>query len=170
MKKTLSLLLCALMLFGAAFADDYFTANDYEPCSIKEPTVLEDAEAFTIYATADKNVTIESLGDMERVAEDGEVFNTRIKLNGSGKIEQRSIHFITEDIAVLTVYTNSSSKTDARILVIVDVSDGTIIDELEAPADDGEAGIAETIIPWAGEFAIYSKGSGINIYAMVIEY
>lgn len=170
MKKIFTIFLCVIALAGFAFADDYFTANDLEPCAVKEPSEID--EIFSIYASSEKGVTIEALtGDVaERIAEDGEVFNTRIKLNGSGKVAYRSIHFVTDDAAVITVYCNSSSKTDDRVLAIVDVETGETIDEITAPADGEIAGIGITAVPYAGEFAIFSKGSGINIYQILIEY
>ncbi|PKL13879.1 MAG: hypothetical protein CVV52_04160 [Spirochaetae bacterium HGW-Spirochaetae-8] len=147
------------------FAEEYISANDLDAATI---TSMVDIDGFKIYAASDKNVTVEMI-EVARIASDGEVFNARIKLNGSGKIEYRSIHFITKGKAELTVYLNSSSKTDARVLVLCAL-DGTVIESLTAPPDTGtEAGIAKASIPAAGEYVLYSKGSGINIYQLIVE-
>ena len=166
-KKIVSILLCAVCMVLAAGAEDYLNANDLEPVSVTAKTQIDGI--FSIYANADKNVTVEVLPDAERTAADGEVFNNRIKLNGSGSVGYRSIHFITSGAADITVYTNSSSKTDARVLAVTRVSDGKVVAELKAPADGSEAGIATCKIPSAGEYAVFSKGSGINIYQIIIE-
>ncbi len=132
------------------FAEEYISANDLDAATI---TSMVDIDGFKIYAASDKNVTVEMI-EVARIASDGEVFNARIKLNGSGKIEYRSIHFITKGKAELTVYLNSSSKTDARVLVLCAL-DGTVIESLTAPPDTGtEAGIAKASIPAAGEYVL----------------
>lgn len=169
LKILLVMVLVSVFLTGFVVAEDYFSANDLEPAAIKSVTKID--EVFSIYATSEKGVTIEALTgeNAERTASDGEVFNNRIKLNGSGKIEQRSVHFITKGKAKVTVYTNSSSKTDARVLAVVNIKDGSVIAELTAPADGTEAGVVSCTVPTAGEYAIFSKGSGINLYQIVVE-
>lgn len=172
MKKIAAVLFAFAMFMGAVYAQEfyYFSANDLEPCAVKEIALLDEDGVFCVFATADKGVTVEEMSE-ERFAEDGEVFNARVKLNGSGKLEYRSIHFLVEDACILTVYSNSSSKTDARVLALADAETGDVLAEITAIPDDGvEAGVEMLIIADAGEYAIYSKGSGINIYAMSIEY
>jgi len=169
MKKLLSILLCLSLCVTFAMAEDYFSANDLEPCAIKSVYKIDDI--FSIYANESKGVTIEALsGDnAERIAEDGEVFNVRIKLNGSGKVDYRSIRFVANAGSTLKVYTNSSSKDTARTLLVVNVATGATIAELTAPVDSSVAGYAECKLPEKGEYAIYSAGSGINVYQVVIE-
>lgn len=159
------MVLFSLVLCSQLFAEEYISANDLEAANI---TSIVDIDGFKIYAVSDKNVTVEMI-EVARTASDGEVFNARIKLNGSGKVDSRSIHFITKGKADLTVYLNSSSKTDARVLVLCTL-DGTVIASLTAPPDTGtEAGIAKATLPTAGEYVLYSKGSGINIYQVIVE-
>ena len=159
------LVLIGLVFCPQLFAEEYISANDLEAATI---TSMVDIDGFKIFAVSDKNVTVELI-EVARTASDGEVFNARIKLNGSGKIDSRSIHFITKGKADLTVYLNSSSKTDARVLVLCTL-DGTVIASLTAPPDTGtEAGIAKATLPTAGEYVLYSKGSGINIYQLIVE-
>jgi hypothetical protein len=148
-----------------ALAEQVLNANDLQPAQITSVTTFD---AFTIYAKSDKGVTIEAV-DVARAAADGEVFNRRIKLNGGGALDYRSIHFISQGKAELTIYLNSSSKTDARVLKVVDAS-GAVLAELPAPPDDGAvAGIATFAIAQAGEYAIFSASSGINVYQILVK-
>ena len=159
--------LIAVSLAGAAgsFAQDFLSANDLKPAKITVPTEFE---GFRILAKSDKDVTVEAI-DPVRTAADGEVFNVRIKLNGSGAADYRAIGFTAKEKAKIVVYLNSSSKTDARVLKLTG-SGGAVIAELSAPPDDGvKAGIATFEIPVAGDYLIFSAGSGINVYQILIE-
>lgn len=147
-----------------AFAEDILNANDLTAAQI---TAATQCEAFTICARSDKGVTIEAI-DVARTADDGEVFNARIKLNGGGALDYRSIRFTTRGQVELIVYLNSSSKTDARVLKVVDGT-GAVLAELAAPPDvGGVAGMATFNIPKEGEYAVFSANSGINIYQIVV--
>ena len=149
----------------AASAESWLSANDLKPAQLSAPLAVE---AFTINASAEKGVTIEPI-EVARTAPDGEVFNARIKLNGGGAPEYRSIRFKAEGKASLKVYLCSSSKTDARILKLVDAA-GTLLAELAAPPDDGAAaGLAGFALPGAGEYLLFSAASGINIYLVALE-
>lgn len=163
------LLLCLMAsLFTAATlgAEEFFTANDLEAAQI---TATKAFGTFAIFAKSDKGVTIEAMS-APRVAADGEVFNNRIKLNGGGAADYRSIHFTAAGATEVVIYTNSSSKTDARTLILVKLADGAVITELVAPPDDEKnAGIAKAALPGAGEYILYSKSSGINIYQIFIK-
>ncbi len=167
--KKIFLLFCLTTgLFAAATlgAEEFFTANDLDPAQI---TAVKAYGTFVIFARSDKGVTIEAMS-APRVAADGEVFNNRIKLNGGGAADYRSIHFTVSAAAEVLIYTNSSSKTDARTLIIAKASDGSVLAELAAPPDDEKnAGIAAVVLPGAGEYFLYSKNSGINIYQIVVK-
>jgi len=163
-----ALFLVALALLAsplALSAQASLSANDLKPAQITAPAAFE---GFTINATAEKGVTVEAI-DVARTAEDGEVFNARIKLNGGGSAAFRSVAFKTSGPAALKVYLNSSSKTDARVLKLVDAA-GTVLVELAAPPDDGvKAGMVGFAIPAAGEYLVFSAASGINLYLISLE-
>lgn len=151
--------------FGGAFAQTVLNANDLTPAALSAPLAVE---SFVLVAAEGKGVTIETV-DKARTAPDGEVFNARIKLNGSGAKEFRAIKFVASGPATLRVYANSSSKTDARTLRVADEA-GTVIGEIPAPADnEADSGLAKVALPKAGAYFIYSAGSGINIYQLIIE-
>jgi hypothetical protein len=148
-----------------AFAEVSLSANDLQAAQLTAVTTFD---AFTIFAKSDKGVTIEAM-EAARTAADGEVFNARIKLNGGGAADYRSIHFTVKGKADVTIYLSSSSKTDARILKLTDAA-GTVLADLTAPPDDGTvAGIAKYTVPKEGEYVIFSAGSGINIYHLIVK-
>jgi hypothetical protein len=166
MKSKLSAcLLLACVLFAPPLAaEQSLSANDLAPAALAAPLAVE---GFTILATADKGVTVEAVTE-GRTAADGEVFNLRIKLNGSGSTAFRALKFSVAGPAELLVYLNSSSKTDARILRLSDAA-GTSLAELTAPPDDGlKAGMASLKLEKAGDYYLFSAASGINIYAIVL--
>lgn len=164
MKKTIALLFILCSVIAPLMAEAFISANDLESAKLTANAEYEDV---TIYATADKGVTIETI-DETREAEDGEVFNARIKLNGSGKADYRALGFSAAAGETLTVYLNSSSKSDARSLLVV-AADGTAVSTLTAPPDAGTAGIASCTLPSSGDYLVYSKSGGINIYMLISE-
>ena len=161
----IALALSSIAVPSGVFAEESLNANDLQAAQLTAATKLD---GFTVYAKSDKGVTVEAI-DVARTAADGEVFNARIKLNGGGALDYRSIHFSTKAKADVTIYLASSSKTDARVLKVTDAA-GTVIAELAAPPDDGKAaGIAKVTVPKEGEYALFSANSGINIYQIVVK-
>lgn len=164
MKKTIALLFILFSVLAPVMAEAFISANDLDPAKLSSAV---EYDGVHIYATADKGVTIETI-DETREAEDGEVFNARIKLNGSGKPGYRSIGFTAAEGETLTVYLNSSSKSDARSLLVVN-ADGNTVATLTADPDTGTAGIATAVLPAAGDYLVYSKSGGINVYMLISE-
>ena len=164
MKKTILVIMTLILLSSALYAAVFISANDLEEEKLTE---TKEIDGFTFIATPDKHMTIEYLSD-GRESEDGEVFNGRIKLEGSGKSSQRAIKFEALKGEVLKVYLNSSSKTEARTLVIADMA-GAQVGAITAPVDGGEVGIGTFEIPSDGTFYLWSKKSGINIYMLIVE-
>ena len=164
MKKAVIILLVAFFALSTVFSTAYISVNDLDAEKVTE---TKDFDGVFFIATPDKHMTIEMLDD-GREAEDGEVFNGRIKLEGSGKSTQRAIKFDAVKGEVLKVYLNSSSKTEARTLVVAD-STGAQIGAITAPVDGGEVGIGTFEIPSDGSFFLWSKKSAINIYMIIVE-
>ena len=164
MKKAVIILLVAFFALSTVFSTAYISVNDLDAEKVTE---TKDFDGVVFIATPDKHMTIEMLDD-GREAEDGEVFNGRIKLEGSGKSTQRAIKFDAVKGEVLKVYLNSSSKTEASTLVVAD-STGAQIGAITAPVDGGEVGIGTFEIPSDGSFFLWSKKSGINIYMIIVE-
>ena len=164
MKKAVIILLVAFFALSTVFSTAFISVNDLEAEKVTE---TKDYDGVVLIATPDKHMTIEMLDD-GREAEDGEVFNGRIKLEGSGKSSQRAIKFEALKGEVLKVYLNSSSKTEARTLVIADMA-GAQVGAITSPVDGGEVGIGTFEIPSDGTFYLWSKKSGINIYMLIVE-
>ena len=164
MKKTILVIMTLILLSSALYAAVFICANDLEEEKLTE---TKEIDGFTFIATPDKHMTIEYLSD-GRESEDGEVFNGRIKLEGSGKVSQRAISFKASKGEILTVWSNSSSKTEARTIVIADAS-GNQVGAITAPQDGSGIGISEFEIPQDGIYYLWSKKSGINIYSIVCE-
>lgn len=145
----------------------YMSANDLTPAALADVLVID--ENFSVSATAEKGVNIEVM-DKSRTAADGEIFNNRIKLNGAGSAATRSVHFKTAAKASVTIYANSSSKTEDRILVIANVADGAEVGTITATIDnEKDAAMGTVTVPAAGEYCVYSRKSGINIYQIIIQ-
>lgn len=167
MKKTTVAVVTLLLAFvgSPAFAQTTLNANDMTAGPITAPTPFD---TFTVLAKADKSVVVEAM-DKSRTAADGEVFNARIKLGGAGGAEFRAIQFTVAAKAEVTVYTNSSSKTDARILKVADET-GAVVAELSAPADDeATSGTVKAVLPQAGTYRIFSGSGGINLYQITVK-
>ncbi len=149
-------------------AEQYVSANDMEPASITRAKVID---GFSFNASSDKAITVENI-DIPRVTEDGEVFTVRIKLNGTGTASYRSVSFNAKAGQKLTVYLNSSSGSEDRILVVAN-SDGESVAKLIAPADvvttEGKSGIQTFAIPANGTYYLFSAKSGVNLYQIVLE-
>jgi hypothetical protein len=150
---------------GWVSAEATLNANDLPAGPVTAPVA---SDPFTLVAKADKAVTIEAL-DVARTAADGEVFNARIKLNGGGSADFRAVKVVVTAASKLTVYTNSGSKTEGRILKVVDETGATVA-ELAAPVDDNaNAGKLEASLPKAGTYFLYSGSGGINLYQVRIK-
>ncbi|NLM01005.1 MAG: hypothetical protein GX220_06075 [Treponema sp.] len=146
----------------------YLSANDCKAWTIDGE---KEVEGFIMKGTAEKPMNVEPLGKEPRTAPDGEIFDKRIKLNGTGGLDFRSVTFSVAKPSKLYVYNNSSSKTEARTLVVSQIIDGALVEvgTIVAPIDDtANAGIGMVELPGAGDYLITSKKSGINIYMILI--
>ena len=162
MKKLVGIISACLMLCTAAFAEGYFSAEDMEKGTITEDKAVEDG--FVLHATSEKYMNI-AKKPMHK-ASNGEEFSMALQLQGSGNATFRSVSFPAKAGETITVWGNSTSKSDMRPIVVAG-PDGKVIKEL--PMDiDGEAGTpasdGSVKAPVDGTYTIYSKKSGINIY------
>lgn len=165
--KKLALTLLIIMVAGCLFAEEAtLSANDLE---IQKLTEMKEFDDFKLYGTEAKPIEIQEM--TERTADDGEIFNNRIKLNGTGTLEVYCIGFTAKKGQKVTVYLNSSSKTDERVLNLYTPSSKDALASIAAaPATaDNKAGMGTFTIPYDGEFLIGSANKGIYVYAVVIE-
>ena len=165
MKKIITLTI-VLLLASLLAAEASISANDLDTAKYTAPVTID---SFTINGSESKAIEIQEMD--ERTAPDGEIFNNRIKLNGAGKKDQNSITFEAKKGETVTVYLNSSSKTDERVLNLFTPTDATPIQTMPAPpaTSDMTAGMGTFTIEKDGVYTIGSAKSGIYIYAIVIE-
>ena len=100
-------------------------------------------------------------------AANGEEFNMALQLQGSGNATSRSVSFPAKAGETITVWGNSTSKTDMRSIVVIG-PDGKSVAELSMDKDvNGEGGLASegsVKVSVDGTYTVFSKKSGINIY------
>ncbi len=118
---------------------------------------------FLVTASADKPVDIEP---HSKVASDGTTFTKRLKLNGAGTTEYRSIHFSVSRAATVTVYLISSSSSENRQLDLYK-ADGTLVGSVPALAQSIEKQVFKLNEP--GDYYLASPRAGVNIYYIKIE-
>ena len=166
MKKLLTVLFAAFAIGSFAFAETYISANDLENQTLVSDLACEDG--FVIHATPEKNVEISTqTSDCPNEA-NGEVYTKRIKLGGTGKIGYRTISFDAKAGQKITVCAKSSSKTDARVVNLLD-AEGNVVASGEAAAYPSKISVDEFTVPADGTYNIASKSSAIYIYSIVVK-
>lgn len=123
-------------------------------------------ENATILATSSKTVSISEANTT--IA--GVSITKYLSLGGSGAMEYRNVQFSTAQKADITVYFNGGLNKDGsgRTLALKDsqTTIGTTI-----PTDNGSTPLSHKFTDVnAGTYHLMSTGSGINVYAIVIEY
>lgn len=168
-KGSIIAILCAAFALcpaPALFAEQFLSANDLETGAFTSPKTVD---TFIITATAEKNMQVDPQTPAITAA-DGEVFNNRIKFGGGGAATYRSLKFTTAAKAEMTVYLASSSKTDARVLCLVNAADGSVVAEIPAPAyNDATCEKSTVTVPAAGDWYIMSKSSGLYLYQIIVK-
>lgn len=163
---TLAVLLLSLSAgVGQLSAQVIINANDLTPGALTAPQTIE---AVTLYAKADKDVQIKTLG-VARTASDNEVFNQCIDLRGGGALDYRSISFPLNNPGELTVYLNSGSSTAARVLKVLDETGAVVAEIPAAPYVEGKAEFGKVAIAKAGTYFLTSASSGLLVYQIVFK-
>ena len=166
MKKliaTLTALAAAMTM--SVFAEKYISANDLEKETLTANKTCEDD--FTITASDEKSVEIGSQSSDCPNAVNGEVFTKRIKL-GSGKFAFRSITFPAKAGQKVTVYCKSSSKTDARVISVLNEKNEEV-GTIDAKAYPDEMSTGSVTIPEDGNYAVTPKKNTIYVYEVIVE-
>lgn len=161
--KRFALFFIVLISVFSLSAEAFLSVNDLEPAKIVERVEFD---GVFVVGEDGKHVTIEEASEKE--APDGEVFNLRMKLEGSGSAKYRHIELAATKGETLKVYLISSGS-DVRNLAIVNKDTGAEVGVLNAPSKDDPMGIATFAIPADGTYLLYSKNKGINIYMVVCE-
>ena len=129
---------------------------------ITETKVVGD---FTIVPAVDAEAGKGVIVEANSKSIDGFSFTQRLKLNGTGSAEKRSIAYTATGAATMTVYAMSGSGSEDRNLVLA-TADGTQVGTQVALG----ASISKLTysIPAAGTYYLYSAGSGINVYYVAV--
>lgn len=90
-------------------------------------------------------------------------FTQRLKLNGSGNANQRSVSFNTVGPAVLNAYALSASAGADRELALY-TEDGTELQRQPAYGAPTDIPLAMFEVPEAGSYYVASPSSGVNIF------
>nr|WP_319397733.1 hypothetical protein [uncultured Carboxylicivirga sp.] len=167
MKKIYLSLLCIL---GAVTINaQTWNISDAEFNALGSLTDEVTVSGLTIYADADKGVTIDANG---KSIDDYE-FTHRLKLGGSsrwtdGAPSARILSFDVDGPKKITIYGMSSSSDNQRELV---VSYGDKDTELGRLINDGNA-IGKVVLDYTGgatTFYAFSAANGFNVYAVIVE-
>ena len=131
--------------------------------SLKETVTLD---GFTIVATSEKAVKVEEQGyNFSHNGVDYSV-SKRVSLGGSAKFGQyRYISFETTGACRITAVCKSSGSDD-RVLNLAS-SSNSVIGSFEAGAAHS---ITSIDVDSAGTYSVGSAGSGIYVFAIIIEY
>ena len=164
MKKILAVLSAALLFAASAFAEGYISAND-----ITKGTIIDNdlacEDGFVIHGDAEKFVVVDG---GEAVSYGDETFTQRINLKGAGKAAGvRSVTFPAKKGEKVTVYTHSSSKTEARTLVIANEA-GEQVAAIAGNVSTDPVSVETITIPADGTYSAFSKKSGMYIYQIII--
>ncbi|WP_157429011.1 hypothetical protein [Agromyces salentinus] len=168
LRASLAVLATAALTFSAAVAAVAIgpaTALNASDLAVGDiATATDTGTDFRIHATDAKKVTVDA---HERVSDRGETFTQRIKLNGSGTADARSLHFtVAEGEAPTRVHVNARSGGSAdRALALYDATGAEVgrvparADLATAPVETGSFDIAAP-----GAYYLASPSSGVNVY------
>ncbi|MCR5112312.1 MAG: hypothetical protein K6A63_00015, partial [Acholeplasmatales bacterium] len=121
---------------------------------------------YTINATSEKKVSVSSLSSSLQFDLNGETITSGIALGGVGAQTYRNVEFTVSDNATIKVYYNGG---ETRYLALYDSS----YTKLEQATGTTGTSVVQNYTystVSAGTYYIASAGSGIQVYAIVIEY
>ncbi len=162
MKKFLALFSAALLFGASAFAEGYINANDLTLGEITEDKTEEDG--FVIHASAERMVVIDKADGQKY---EDEVFTQRINLKGKIVGKARCVSFPAKAGEKITVYCLSSSKTDARVVVVRNEA-GETLKEISAAAANPVVSVGEIVAPADGEYTVGGTNGGVYIYQITV--
>ncbi|WP_418275738.1 carbohydrate-binding protein [Isoptericola jiangsuensis] len=158
---TAALTVTSALTAVAVGPDDALDASDLAPGDYA--TVTDTGTDFTLYATDAKKVSVDST---DRISDRGDVFTQRIKLNGSGTAESRSLHFTVgaDDVPTQVVVNARSSGSSDRAIALYDAT-GEVA-RVPALGDDENVPVATATIDVeaAGDYYLASPSSGVNVF------
>ncbi|WP_404431078.1 right-handed parallel beta-helix repeat-containing protein [Microbacterium lacus] len=126
--------------------------------------VTETGTDFRIHAAVGRSVTVDA---HTRVSDRGETFSQRIKLNGSGTADARSLHFtVAADDVPTQVFVNARSGSGTADRAIALFGAAGEIARVPALADSAAQAVSTEAIDITvpGDYWLASPSSGVNVY------
>jgi hypothetical protein len=165
----LGVIISATLTISAGTITGTLNASEFEEGDIVSDT---SSGIFLIKATAEKYVTIQA---NSKTDEEGNKFTNRLKLNGVGDSDSRSVHFNVDSAAYVRVYVLSGSSSQDRNLALYNSSTGEVVDS-KVVYGGATTGISDNIIPVltytieeAGSFYLVAEVGAVNIYQVEVE-
>lgn len=151
---------------AAGISTHVLNASDLTDSEYKGNTSIGDGYFQILVSNAAKPVNVDN---SEIITVDNRLITKRIKLNGTGTIDQRAIQFTTTGTADITVYAVSGSSSIERTLALY--RDGVDTNQtFTAVASAGDKLAAQTVLGVEpGTYTIYSQKDGINIYYISVK-
>lgn len=115
-----------------------------------------DLEAFTIKS----GTTVDG---HKKTSDEGIEFTQRLKLNGTGSKDSRSVHFSTDGEAELKIYALSASASAERELGVYKADTDTLVTTIKV-ANENPLEAKYVTVTEAGDYYIASLASGVNVY------
>lgn len=168
MKKIFTLVVMAAMAISVNAQSEWNFSN----WTAEDISETKTVDGLTAYAGDGKNVAI----DGGTATIDDISYTQRLKFGGSGQFDEEGMPLarvlafdVTGPSTIYIAYTHASSSGDSRTLAIDAVVDGVSneVGTLEATAGEKVSGTVE----YSGAAAtiyVYSKKSGINLYAIKV--
>lgn len=164
MKKVIAVLSAVLLAGACAFAEGYISANDVEKGVIDSSVAQEDG--FFLNGVPEK--ALEVNGASVTVGED--TFTQRFKFGSKpkdGDWKAPSVSFPAKKGETVTVWGQSSSKTDARVVQIKDES-GKVVKELPVNSSSDPCEPQSFKVEADGTFYAVSKSGTVYIYQIKV--
>ena len=165
MKKILAAA-TVLLVTALAFAKGSFSANDLRPSDkITDSFVVN---GFTVGAILEKEVRVMKIDVGTKTAPDGTVFTQYLDLRGGPIAQGRTISFSANAGDTVIIYGHSSSRKDARQILVRD-SEKETVGTIGVNNQESAISIGEVRIPANGTYTICSAGAGVYIYAVIVK-
>ena len=161
------LLAAALSLGGAVSAGAVGLPSALDASSLAPGDYVASTDTgtdFRIAAVAGKAVTVDAHA---RVSDRGGEFTQRIKLNGSGTADARSLHFTVAEADVPTqVFVNARSGSGTADRAIALYNAGGEVARVPALADSATTAVRTEsfTVTTPGDYWLASPSSGVNVY------
>ena len=163
MKKIFTLMAMALCTLGVG-AQTSYTFESADAGKYTKTTELDNG--ITIYASSEKNITIDGSNKTATVNGAEQTYTHRLKFGGTGAAD-RCIGFKVNGSADITLVATSSNSSDRAVMVYAGSWGGTLLSEVSAP---GNSLNVQTLSYTGDATTIYvgSKNSGSNIYGIYV--